>query len=166
MFWRSMWRVVCFSVFVGAQAAPALFAGGSANAHEIIVTIHCVKALDRIDQTPADFFARVTIDGNEQKTPKERQKNDTCPEWEVRQEVRPGRRDIKIELWDKDLALDDLIDINGRGDISKRHQDLGVNTRSCRVYGFRGRPRCGTKITRSGDEKKRAQITFSVKVQR
>ncbi len=151
---------MCF----GLSALAVSAAPNTAHAHEVVVTIHKVKAIDRIDTTPADFFARVTIDGTEQETKKIRQDNDISPNWEIKQAVSTRRPDIKIELWDKDLALDDLVDINGRKDMSKRHQDLSVDTKSCRVYGFRGRPRCGTKITRSGDEKKSAEITFSVDV--
>ena len=152
--------LMCFGLSAFAVgAAPT-----AAHAHEVVVTIHEVKAIDKIDQTPADFFAKVMIDGNVESTKKVRQDNHIKPNWVVKQEVSTRRPDIKIELWDKDLALDDLVDINGRKDISKRHQDLSVDTKTCRVYGFRGSPKCGTKITRSGDEKKIAEITFSVDV--
>ncbi len=149
------------SVIAATTALPA-----PAQAHEIIVTIHSVKALDRVDVTAADFYARVTIDGEIHLTKHIRQKNEIEPNWQIRQNVEPGRRDIAIEIWDKDLVADDMIDINGRTDKSKRHQDLGVNTRTCRVYGFGWPFRCGYRITRSGDEKKSAEVTFSVDVKR
>ena len=154
------------AAFASLASVIAATAALPAQAHEIIVTIHSVKALDRVDVTGADFYARVTIDGEIHVTKHIRQTNEIEPNWQFRHKVTPGRRDISIEIWDKDVVADDMIDINGRTDKLKRHQDLGVNTRTCKVYGFRGPPRCGDRITRSGDEKKKAEITFSVDVER
>ena len=112
--------------------------------------------------TPADFYVRAVIGGNIHLTDKVSQKNEIEPNWQIRQKVKRGKVKIWLELWDKDLQKDDLIDINGRTDRSKRPLEFTIDTRSCRILGFKGKIRCGDRITRAGNEKKKAAITFSL----
>lgn len=133
--------------------------------HEITVTITRVKAIDAIDTfSRGDFFARVTIDGAVQSVPPVRQQSEITPNWTISKKVPPGRSTIKLEILDKDLTKDELIDINTLPD--KRHQDFTINTRSCLISGFAGSPRCGTAIVRAGRERKSAEVTFTVTVKK
>lgn len=150
---------VALAMMVSGAALPAA-------ADEIVITIERIRALDRIDPGggQADFYARVTIDGQEFKTPVVRRANDVKPNWVVKKEVPAGTYAVKLEIDDRDvLSKDDMIDIN-RID-AKRHLDFRVRTRPCRVLDFavpydcRGR---GAVITRAGAEKKSAEITFRV----
>ena len=162
-FWKFVRRsgfAATASLLACGMAATVL--PSAAAAEQLVITIHSVKALDQIDVTPADFYVRAVIGGQIHLTERISQQNEIQPNWTIRETVGPGVVKVRLELWDKDLRIDDLIDINGRKDTSKRALDFSVNMRTCRVIGFKGSPRCGTRITRSGDEKKKAEITFSV----
>lgn len=133
--------------------------------HEITVTITRVRALDLVDAfSKADFFPRVTIDGAVQSLPPVKQQADITPNWVIVKKVKPGRVAVKLEILDKDLTKEEAIDINKVA--GKRHQDFTVDTRSCRIEGFAGSPRCGATITRAGDERKKAEISFTVSVKK
>ncbi len=146
---------------MGAVAAPAIAA-------EIIVTIDRVAAIDKIDVGggQADFFAQVTIAGEVFKTERIRRADVITPNWVIRKRVRSGGTyPVKIEILDKDvLSKDDAIDIN-RVD-NKRDLDFRVRTSNCRVLDFSPTYACGTRIVRTGLEKKAAEITFHVRVRR
>lgn len=134
--------------------------------HEITVTITRVRAIGKIDATGRpDFYAQVTIAGEAFKTPRVPQKGDIAPNWRITKVVPPGKHDIRLEILDKDVfTKDDLIDINAL--TGKRHQDFSIDTRSCRVSGFAGSPRCGATITRAGTEPPAAEVSFDVTVTR
>jgi len=137
----------------------------SAREVEVQVTIHRLIALDKGDAFSSDdFFARVTIDGQVFKSQRIRQKDAVNPNWRFAAVVPSGRVDVRIEVFDKDLAADDPIDIN-RVD-PKRSLDFVVNTRSCRLEGFSEPFRCRQDVVRAGGERKKAEITFSVDVAR
>lgn len=142
-------------------AAPAV-------AQEIVVTIESVRALDRIDLGPggkADFFAVVTIDGKSVKSPVIRRAESIKPNWRLAIPVNPGTHDVKLELYDQDvLSKPDPIDINRLP--NKRDLDFRVNTRSCTITGFAQEYDCRRVITRGGDQKKAAEISFHVNVRR
>ncbi len=146
-------------------AAVTLLGAGTAHAdHTITVKILSVEALDKVDElSGADFYARVTIAGETQKTSIVKGE-DIKPGWSISKTVRPGRHDVKLELIDKDVAQDDPVDIN-RID-AKRDLDFNVNTRNCRIEGFAVPYRCGRTISRAGGEKKKADIAFEVTVER
>jgi hypothetical protein len=138
-------------------------AKGPAATHEIVVTVARVKALDPMDLfSKGDFYARVTIAGATQVVPPMKQQAEIAPNWKLAAKVPPGRHAVKLEILDKDLTRDDPVDINRVE--GKRHQDFTVDTRSCRITGFAGANRCGTTITRSGTERKKAEVAFSVSV--
>ncbi len=59
-----------------------------------------------------DPFARVTIGKDAQTTPVIEQKTDITPDWKIVHKVKPGKHDVKLELLDKDVSVDDPIDIN------------------------------------------------------
>lgn len=158
---------------VSALALPALLVGGVAFAQskgkmdEITITVTRVKALDRIDVGGGnpDFFARASIAGEALKSPVSKQQSEIKPDWKLTKMVPRGKTDIKLELMDKDvLNPDDLIDIN-RVD-KKRFLEFSVDTRSCRVSGFSGGYSCGDKISRAGNENKKAEIDFVVRVKK
>ncbi len=137
----------------------------AASQHEITVTIASVKAVDRIDFfSKADFYARVTIDGDKQNTPFIRQKAEIAPNWQISKKVAPGKYNVKLEVFDKDLSVDDPVDIN-RVD-KKRDLDFTIDTRKCRVGGFASTFKCDQTITRAGKEKKSAEISFNVSVKK
>lgn len=134
-----------------------------ANTREITVTIRQIKVIDKPDAfSKADFYARVTIDGNVQTTQRVRQSDNILPNWAVSARVPQGRRNVKLEIFDKDVSVDDAIDVN-RVD-AKRDLDFTVDTRRCRVEGFSTVYRCGEKILRAGKERKAAEVTFHVDV--
>lgn len=139
-------------------------AGTAAAQHVITIKVTSVEALDKVDElSGADFYARVTIAGETQKT--EIIKGEKIkPGWSISKSVSPGAHDVKLELIDKDVAQDDPVDIN-RID-AKRDLDFNVNTRTCRIEGFAVPYRCGRTISRAGGENKKADISFQVSVER
>ncbi|AHB50265.1 hypothetical protein W911_12635 [Hyphomicrobium nitrativorans NL23] len=151
-----------------AWAAAALQpteAGAQAAKHEITVTVTRFKALDRADELSAgDFFARVTIDGASQQTAVISDKAEVKPDWKLSKEVKPGVHKVKLELIDKDVSVDDPIDINRLP--NKRDLDFTVDTRSCKLDGFAQSYKCGATITRAGTERKKAEISFKVDVKK
>ena len=132
----------------------------------ITVTINSVKAIDKADIFGrADFYAKVTIAGETQSTPVARQTNSIRPYWKISKAVPRGTHAIKIQMFDKDPAKpDDMIDINGLD--NKRDLDFEINTANCRITGFAGPYSCGDVIVRTGNERKKAEIRFTVKVVR
>ena len=76
----------------------------------------------------------------------------------------PSLVNVKLSVFDKDVSVDDPIDIN-RID-NKRDIDFTVNTKTCKVEGFSSTYKCGAKITRAGKEKKAAEVTFIVMVKK
>lgn len=132
---------------------------------EIQVTIHRLLALDKGDAfSSEDFYARVTIGGQVFKSQPIKQTDGIIPNWRFSAIVPNQRTDVKIEVFDKDLQVDDQIDIN-RID-PKRDLDIVVNPRTCRIEGMSQAYRCGTDVTRSGNERKKAEMTFMVQVNR
>lgn len=155
---------------VALTATPLLLGGGTA-AHaqmaEVIVKITQVRALDTIDAaSPADFMARVTLAGGQPcSTTAIKDQNEIRPtDWVCRWTVPHGIHNVTIDLADKDVSVNDPIDINRLP--NKRNLDFQVNTRNCNVRGFSQGHSCGDRITRSGDERKKAEITFVVEVER
>ncbi len=157
-------RAVGLATLAALLGFPVM-APTQAKAEEIIVTITRVRALDKIDAlSKADFGARVTIAGEAFPTAVIQNDDDIRPRWTLRKKVAAGVHDVKIELLDKDVTKSDLIDINRIA--GKRDLDFKVDTGKCTVGGFTSPYRCGTAIVRSGDERKRALIMFSVAVKR
>lgn len=158
------------AVTAGLVALPMLAMGAvAASAQELVITIKSVRAVDRIDPAglPPDFYARVTVDGKEYKTPVIRKTQAINPNWVIRAPISGREAHVKLELYDKDVARDDPIDIN-RLD-GKRDLDFTVRTRPCRVLGFAATYDCagrGATISRAGGEKKSADITFTVDTRR
>ncbi len=153
---------------VALLALPLAFTGlasSKAQADEISINITRVQALDKFDElSKADFFARVTIAGEVMMTPFVRNQNDVRPNWVVKKTVPPGVHKVKVEILDKDVTKNELIDIN-RLD-KKRDLDFEVNTRSCQITGFQQTYRCRSAIVRAGNETKKAALTFRVDVKR
>jgi hypothetical protein len=152
-----------------AAAGMALFALATpltaAMADEIEILITHVKALDAWDDlSKGDAFARVTIGKDVQTTPVVEQKGEITPDWKIVHKVKRGKHDVKLELLDKDVSVDDPIDINKVA--NKRSLEFTVDTRTCRISGFSQSFKCGDKITRVGEENKKADITFVVKVKK
>ncbi len=150
---------------VALAASVAAVGATSAQADTIVVKIETLKALDQLDPVgQADFFARVTMDGEVHQTKRIRRHNVVNPNWEFTKTTNKRSIDVKIEIFDKDvLTRSDLIDIN-RID-NKRDLDFTVEPGRrgrCRVVGFAGGYSCGDKIIRAGRERKAAEITFSV----
>lgn len=146
-----------------ATLAPAQSQAQTAN-QELTIKISRIKALDKVDAlSKGDLYARITIDGDVQKTPVVKGENAVKPDWKITKKVSSGDHKIKIELLDRDVAQDDLIDIN-RVD-KKRDLDFTV-TSGCRIEGFSSTYKCGSSIVRAGGEVKKAEITFTVSVKK
>lgn len=129
--------------------------------HEVTVTIKSYKALDSLDRlSKADVFARVTIGGKVLTSPVLNGKDGGKPNWVLKAEVPAGDTKVKVELLDKDAALDDPIDINVVA--NKRDLDFTVNTTSGKIAGFSSPYKVKQSITRAGKETKKASITFVV----
>ena len=146
-------------------AAPAAFARDV----ELVITISQITALDPADvwlAGPDDFYARVTIDGQQFTTPIKRQQNQATPNWKVSKVVSSRKTKVRLEIFDKDIGkADDKIDIN-RVTSPKRDLDFTVDTRRCRVLEFSDPFRCGDSIRRAGNEPKKAEVVFNVDVLR
>jgi hypothetical protein len=144
--------------------ATASIEAAAQGKQELTVTITKFHALDRADDlSQGDFFARVTIDGEAQSTGQISDQAEVSPkDWKISKSVSPGVHKVKLELMDKDVSVDDPIDVN-RVD-KKRDIDFAVDTKSCRVEGFSESYKCGATITRAGGEKKKASISFTVSV--
>jgi hypothetical protein len=154
-----------------AAGGMALFAlalpltANEAKADEIDIVITHVKALDAWDDlSKGDPFVRVTIGKDVQKTPVIEQQTDIKPDWKIVQKVKPGKHTVKLELLDKDVSVDDPIDINKVA--NRRPLEFTVDTRSCRIEGFSQTYKCGETITRIGEETKKAEISFVIKVKK
>ena len=131
---------------------------------ELTVTIISAKALDKADEfSNGDLYAKITIDGEAQKTPVIKGDNEIKPNWKITKKVGSGSHKVKVELYDKDVTKDDPVDIN-RVD-KKRDLDFTV-TSGCRIEGFSSTYKCGSSITRAGGEVKKAEITISVDVKK
>lgn len=149
-------------VAVGSSLALATT---DAAAAEITVTVTKFHALDRADDlSRGDFFARMTIDGKSVVTSTISDQAEVEPkDWTLTQTVSGGgKHKVKLELIDKDLSVDDPIDINRVN--KKRDLEFSVNTSSCVIEGFSETYSCGRTITRAGGENKKASISFKVDV--
>lgn len=155
-----------FAAFAwGVATLQPTEAGAQAAKHEITLTVTRFKALDRADELSAgDFFARVTIDGARQQSAIISDRMEVQPNWKLSKDVSPGVHNVKLELIDKDVAVDDPIDINRLP--NKRDLDFTVDTRSCRIDGFAQTYKCGATITRAGAERKKAEISFKIDVKK
>ncbi|MDP1908220.1 MAG: hypothetical protein Q8K85_07965, partial [Hyphomicrobium sp.] len=151
---------------IGASLTLAPSEAAAQKNHEITVTVTRFKALDRADElSQGDYFARVTINGKAKSTDVISDKKEVSPKnWELSTSVTPGVHKVKFELIDKDLTVDDPIDINRLP--NKRDLDFTIDTNSCKIEGFSQEYKCGTVITRGGTEKKKADISFKVTVKK
>ena len=150
---------ICGAAIAFMIGAPAALA----QVVQISVKIEKIVALDPADfGNPADFFARISIDGQQYQTPVISDQNDISPNWEYRQVVVGGGvRRISIEVLDEDVSFNDAIDVNPQP--SKRSLDLTINTSvlPCRVAGdVTGN--CNSSITVAGSEIGRASLQFRV----
>ncbi|MGD9805313.1 MAG: hypothetical protein AB7E81_15695 [Hyphomicrobiaceae bacterium] len=161
-FFRSVWLAGLVAIPVVAGAAQ------SAAADEVIVTVEHVLALDKIDLPTAgqaDFYAQVTIDGRTVKSKFIRRADEIRPNWVMPVRVRPGKHRVKLEILDHNVMMKPtLVDINRLP--GKRDLDFEVDTRRCVVTGFAEEYKCSARIRRAGAERRRAEITFTVDVER
>ena len=151
------------SIAVLAMTTAFVIPSASAQTVQITVRIERIVALDPADYGgPADFFARLTIDGVQYQTPIIWENNDISPNWEYPHLVSgAGVRRIGIEVLDKDFSYDDLIDVSPV--VGKRTLDLIINTSAlpCRVTGDVA-GRCDSSLTTEGAELGRASLRFSI----
>lgn len=145
---------------LGLIAQPA----AAQSESEIVVSITRVKVLDKVDEmSGADLYAKVTIDGTTQETKIVKQES-FSPDWVVSKKVKAGEHKVTVELIDKDLSVDDPVDINRLP--NRRPIEFTVNTKTCKIEGFSSTYKCGNAIKRTGAETKKAEITFNVKVKK
>jgi hypothetical protein len=155
--------IVCAPIAIGPTLVAPVLAGSST--HQIVVNVREIKPLDKYDELSlGDVYARVTISGTTQSTPILKQTATVGqalkPDWQIIQNVGPGVHPVKVELIDKDLSQDDVIDINRLP--NRRVLEFTIDTRRCRIEGFASPYKCESPISRTGKEKKSAEITFSV----
>jgi hypothetical protein len=145
-----------------AGSAIAVTATG-ASAAEIVITVTKFHALDRADElSSGDFFARMKIGGKAAFSPTITGEQVFTPDWKLTLPAKKGKNEVNLSLIDKDLTVDDAIDINRVA--GKRDLDFTVNTKTCRIEGFAESYKCGDVITREGSETKKASISFKVEV--
>jgi hypothetical protein len=163
---RSVSMAVTGLAVIGAASTWAPSEAAAQKSHEITVTVTRFKALDRADElSQGDYFARATINGKAKTTDVISDKKEVSPKnWVLSTSVPPGVHKVKLELIDKDLSVDDPIDINRVA--NKRDLDFTVDTNSCRIEGFSQEYKCGATITRGGTENKKADISFKVTVKK
>ncbi len=164
-------RLVAVLAILGVLL-PAISAPPSAAQSveaEVTLTIERVRQLECVDDSlfgctsQADFYAKMSIDGQQQTTGVFNNDNVITPNWVQRRTITGTRADLKIEMWDDDGFLngaDDQVDIDpGNG----RRLDLRVNLNSCSVSGDVSGP-CGVTIRSSGAQSDRAEVRFRVDV--
>ncbi|MBN8913258.1 MAG: hypothetical protein J0H65_14615 [Rhizobiales bacterium] len=150
---------------VAAVAAFAAVAGApsGAAAEQVIITVKKFHALDKADELSAgDFFARMRLGGKAAFSPVLTGQEEFSPNWKLTLPAKSGKNDVNLSLIDKDVSVDDPIDINRLP--NKRDLDFTVNTKTCRIEGFAETYKCGQTITRAGSETKKASISFTVDV--
>lgn len=166
--WYGMTRLAVVALgFVALMASAAVTY--AAKMHSITIDIDQVRTIDKYDElSRGDLFARVTIAGETKTTEVLKQIAATeaivKTKWVITKDVKPGTHPIKIELVDKDLTQDDVIDIN-RVD-KRRVLEFTVNTDTCKVEGFSTVYKCKSRISRTGKENKAAEIFFTVSVKK
>ena len=139
--------------------------GAATPMHVITITIEKVRAIDQIDLfSKGDFYARGTIDKDVQTTPVAKQQAEIAPNWKIAHKVPAGKHTLKLEIFDKDVAADDPIDVNPLD--KNRVLEATIDTRKCRISGYGKTSRCGATITVAGKEKKAAAVSFKVDVKK
>ncbi|WP_334147759.1 hypothetical protein [Hyphomicrobium sp.] len=152
---------VALAAFAGAVAA----APSGAAAEEIIVTVTKLHPLDKADELSAgDFFARIRVDGKAAFSPELSGQTEMSPNWRLTLPAKPGVVAVNLAVIDKDVSVDDPIDINRVP--NKRDLDFTVNTRTGKIEGFAETYKTGQTITRAGTENKKARISFTVDVKK
>jgi hypothetical protein len=160
-------RIVSRALVVSICAAAIVLIVGVppalAQTVQISVRIEKIVALDVANWTsPADFFARISIDGKSIQTPVVLNQNDISPNWEYREiAVGGGVRRIRIEVLDEDVTFNDPIDVNPQA--GKRELDLTIDTSAlpCVVAGdVTGS--CNSSIISAGSESGRASLQFRI----
>lgn len=173
-----MFNALKTSTFVGSAPAAALGTlalalaaavatpgAEAARPHEVMIKITHIKALDAIDNfSKGDFYARATIDSDVHTTPVMKQQAEVRPDWVITQKVAPGKHDLKLQIFDKDVSADDAVDVNPLA--NNRVLEATIDTRRCRISGYGKTYRCGSIVTVVGHEKKSAAVTFIVDVRK
>ena len=156
--------------YLALMLAPVVGSGGPredaavSRSITVTVTVNRVRRIDVMDPLPdvgADFYARVTIGGEERESPVRESRGDVAPQWTFTREVSSETVPILIKLFDKDLpGPDDHCDINPR--IRVRDISINYNLRTGRFTGDVAGPRQRlTRMHGSGDTK-RAEVWFTV----
>lgn len=158
---KSFASAAAFAAFaVAVGAAPSV-----AAATEIVVTVTRFKALDKADElSSGDFFARIRVDGKAAFSPVLTGQQEFTPNWKLTLPAKPGVVKVNLSLIDKDVSVDDPIDINRLP--NKRDLDFTVNTKTGKIEGFATSYKTGQTITRAGTENKKAVISFKVDVKK
>ena len=140
-------------------------AEAQATTHEVTVTVIRFKALDKADELSAgDFFVRMSAGGKAAFSPVLSGQNEFKPNWKLTLPIAAGKQSIKLALIDKDVTVDDPVDINRMA--NKRDLDFTVDTKTGRIDGFAQPYKVGQTITRAGTETKKADISFKVDVKK
>lgn len=156
---------VCTALGAFASAMALAPADAAAQSHEITITVTRFQALDKADElSSGDFFARMRVEGKAAFSPVLTGQDEFTPNWKLTLPISAGKQNVNLALIDKDVSVDDPIDINRLP--NKRDLDFTVDTRTGRIEGFAESYKLGQTITRAGDENKKASISFKVDVKR
>ena len=156
-------RASAIGTAIALAGASMAFASTGATAAEIVITVTKFHAHDRADDlSSGDFFARMKINGKAAFSSIITGDKEFQPNWKLTLPATAGVNEVNLALIDKDVSVDDPIDIN-RLD-KKRDLDFSVDTRTGKIEGFSRTYKSGETITRTGAEKKKAEISFVVTV--
>lgn len=162
---RSAFAIGAGLAVIGGGVVTLAPSEAAAQSHEITITVTRFKALDKADELSAgDFFARMRINGKAAFSPVLSGQSEFKPNWKLTLPAKAGVNEVNLSLIDKDVSVDDPIDINRLP--NKRDLDFTVNTNTGRIEGFAQSHKTGQTITRSGGENKKADISFVVTVKK
>lgn len=172
---RRPWVPVALAIGIAATAVVALPQPASAVPMTVRVTIERIRALEGFEGFPggsADFYAVVTIDGQEfdnEDTPdsdNQEDDDDISPNWEFSRAVDHSRGTVpvSIEIRDEDGFLragDDLADVDPTGGSVF---DLSVTLAPCALTGDVGGA-CSSTLVSSGNGNADANAELSVRIE-
>jgi hypothetical protein len=172
--WARVWHIIAVLAVIVAAGGFKPASTQAASPLTVRVVIERIQGLDCMDETPfgcgsaPDFYAFISIDGAEIRTPSRGSigdKSNIQPGWEHSWEVDPakGTIPIMVEVRDADGGLrgnDDHVDLTPG---SAKNLSLSVNLRSCAVGGDISGS-CWTSLTSKGTNNDRAQIWIRIDV--
>ncbi len=160
--------------FRGAAVTAAIWTAvvtpdpAAAQPAVVRVTVTQVTALDCLDPAGlscagADFYAKLSVDGETVQTPHIDDATSISPNWTLERSVARNPVPVQIEIWESDSWFrdgDDPVDLKSA---PGRSLNLSVDTQAGRISGnLTGKT--NTLLTSAGTQSGRARITFRIDV--